>query len=531
MANEWTWEIFGMSPNQWNVFKFLLIEFVVSVLIHKGYLDLLRSRVRDSLERNQFITLWSTKLGRLTPFEHIWWTTSCSCQVRGCDSCRMRRPRLLLIALNLSLLSLILLTEFGSGAEQRIVNDKLKGFGYRSEEKARSTHLETLSLRNLKAVHPDASCVVHTSNSSSIRPFDSEGRCPTDMEAKNETVSLDEACATITQGVLIKKACNTNSTFEFFGANRTFGFSRFLMRLKLTKDLTGHYIHGEVQRQFIPRAKFAALVEGFVTSAEVTQTDRNYTATLERRSMVCIVTWPQNTKEDEQKGNEKFGWTPQSCYVQHNGVEALFEVSTLKKTHRQWPLAWEKFDSLQQRKRRELTVGDTIPVRVAQESLIMRKIGQTKPVGTIVLLNMAEQKQIRNNVRKLKSSIRDRLLGTMTDDVVIRVLGFTEQIGEYEYSFRRQDRGQVAVVNVLFLAPMGLLLSFVIVLFTYSLLVDQSTLPFPLTYEEALDMNRVMFLKDRCERRTRNHASFRLASRYDHVDRVGVPPSLGFTEY
>lgn len=472
--------MFGMTPNQWNVFKFLIIEFVVSVLIHKGYFDLLRTRVRVALERSKCITLWTTSLGRLTPFEYIWWPTSCSDSVNGCRPCRMRAPRFLLIALNIGLLGLILLTEFGSGAEQRFVDDKLEGFGLRSESYARSTHLDLTDMDQLAAVHPDPSCITHTSNSTTIKAFDREGRCPDNMFAKNESVSLDGACAMTTDGSLIKRACNASKIFQLLGSNETYGFLRFMMKYKKTK--IKNVVHGRVQRKFIPGVKFAVEAEGFIYSGVVFRPDSKLPVTLKKRNMTCLLTTMKNIDEE---------LTARSCYVQHDGEELLFEVNRILEEHSK-------------------EAKEMIPVRINMDTIIVREIRQNrKPPGVLVLLHMAEQSEIRKSLKKVQSSIKNRILGQMADDIVVQMLGFTERIGNYEYSFRRRELTQVAVIDVLFLAPMGVLLIFVIALFSVPLLSERSKLPFPMTYEEALDENRSLFLRKDCVRCTCNHESFR----------------------
>ena len=490
MLDKWTLHVFGMTPNQWNVFKFLIIEFVVSVLVHKAYFDLLRTRVRVALERSKCITLWTTTLGRLTPFEYIWWPTSCSDSVNGCRPCRMRAPRFLLIALNIGLLSLILLTELGSGAEQRFVNDKLKGFGSRSESFARSTHLDVTDMDQLTAVHPDPSCVTHTSNSTTIKAFDAEGRCPDNMVAKNESVLLNGACAMITDGFLIKRACNASKIFQLFGSNRPYGFSRFMIKYKRTK--TKPFVHGRVQRKFIPNVTDAVETEGFLDSGVVLRPSSNGTVvvpvTTKKQKMTCLLTRTKNKQE---------GWTARSCYMQYDGEELFFAVSGIRRKHRK-------------------EAKNLIPIRIQPDTIIVRKMGHNRrPPGVLVLLHMVEQSKIRKSVKRVQSSIKNRILGQMTDDIVVQILGFTERIGNYEYSFRRREQTQVAVIDVLFLAPMGVLLILVVVIFSVSLLSERSKLPFPITYDEAFDENRSLFLKKDCVRCTCNHESFRHLKPYE----------------
>ena len=157
MAEEWRLEVWGITPYTWNVFKFLLVELVVSVLIRKGYLELLRGRVQSALEESKCMTLWSTTLGR---------------------------------------------------AEPRTINDSRQVFGIRSEEKARSTLLPNTELGKLKAIHPDPSCVKHDTNSTIIMAFDENGACPPSSKSAHESVSLRNSCAMDTRGILIKNECH-----------------------------------------------------------------------------------------------------------------------------------------------------------------------------------------------------------------------------------------------------------------------------------------------------------------------------------
>ena len=409
----------------------------------------------------------------------------------------MRTPRFLLIALNIGLLMLILLTEFGSGAEQRFVDDKLAGFGSRSESYARSTHLDLNDMYKLTTVHPDPSCVTHTSNSTTIKAFDAEGRCPDNMYAKNESVLLNGACAMITDGLLIKRACNASKIFQLFGFNRQYNFFQFIIKYKKTKSK--RLVEPRVRRKFIFDRVDAFETEGFIDSGELNAFSSNpgfgVPVTLKKQKMTCLLT---------RMKSKQGGWIARSCYMQHDGEELFFGVSRI-------------IGKLRKEEK------NLIPIRIQEDTIIVRKMGQNrKPPGVLVLLHMAEQLRIRKLLlNRVRSSIKNRILGQMTDDIVVQILGFTERIGNYEYLFRRRELTQVAVIDVLFLAPMGVLLVLVVAIFSVSLVSERSKLPFPITYEEALDENRSLFLKKDCLRCACNHESFRHLKQYER-DNAGL---------
>eukprot|EP00171_Calliarthron_tuberculosum_P008399 IDg8399t1 len=112
--------VFGLSPNLWNVIKFLIIELFFSVLIRNTYIEFLRTRVQRALDSGRYVTLVSTKAGRLTPYEFIWWSGFDANYAKG----KQRAPKLVLLALNFFLLALVLCAEFGSGSTRRWTSNK-----------------------------------------------------------------------------------------------------------------------------------------------------------------------------------------------------------------------------------------------------------------------------------------------------------------------------------------------------------------------------------------------------------------------
>ncbi len=79
-----------------------------------------------------------------------------------------------------------------------------------------------------------------------------------------------------------------------------------------------------MQREFIPDVKWAAEAEGTVTVAEVVKSCDIVTVPLDKRNMICILTWPKDTARNRPRGIRSFGWWRRSCYLQHNVIEAFF---------------------------------------------------------------------------------------------------------------------------------------------------------------------------------------------------------------
>ena len=228
-----------------------------------------------------------------------------------------------------------------------------------------------------------------------------------------------------------------------------------------------------------------------------------------------IVTWPKDTARNRTRGIPTFVRQPRSCYLQYNGIEAFFEVRKFVDAAGQW------VDSMKQLDRNDLSVGDTIPINIRENTLIMRQAGKSgqRPDSTI-FLHIVQQSEMRRSLKRIRTNTKDGVLGKLTDDLVVRALGFTERIRNYEYFFQGEDDTQVATVNIYYLLLMVILLAFIIVLFFFSLSSTPSFSPLPLTYDEAFDEVHNLFVKNRCERRRHSKASFRLVSQSGEGGRI-----------
>ncbi len=191
--------VFGLSPNVWNVLKFLILEIFISVFIRCTYIKLLRSLAQRSFNDGRYISFVSTEFGRLTPYDFMWWSS------RDADttSSKHRLPKVILFVLNIVLLGLAITAEFGSGSTFAKIRDVKRGFGRKSEELSRNITIPMGKYIALKSFVPDPSCVSDSPDGGRIiQAMDEKGHCSNKVSS-NEGVHI-RGCAT-QPGMIVKK--------------------------------------------------------------------------------------------------------------------------------------------------------------------------------------------------------------------------------------------------------------------------------------------------------------------------------------
>lgn len=451
----------------------------------------LRARVASYLEEKRCIALVSTSFGRLTPYEHVWWSHRCS---GPCTAKPGAVPRLLLFALNLFLLMLILLAEFGSGTSAKDSITPQFGFGALSEAYSRNRSINLDRLMANPVVIPPPSCSFTRDGKRFLKTLTLDGTCQ--LENSDNAPWEIDACTGMNAltGNLIDKVCDRKAVFEAFGAKP---FRAHMRKFFISLEVEDRQFLSEQLRRSLPRtADLGVFVDGIARGGFISMKKSRYRS-LRTRKMRCFMTWMKSPKV----------WILRSCYSWHNGTEIIFGTPPrLIKGKLKSRVTREKYPDVY----KKVILKRTFPISPIEESIIMRKMADsTLPPPDSVLLAVAEQQRARSAVLELESSSNDQLLRILTDDIVARLLGLVgAHIGDYKINFRSKDARQVATINLYFVIPIALLLLLVLIQFAMTFHYDGIN-NFPHTYEEALDRSKLSYTKRDCIRSHHGAVSFR----------------------
>ncbi len=457
-----------LSPNLWNVLKFLLFEFIISVLIRGSYIQLLRTSGTRSFNDNHEVSIVVTRLGRLTPYEFMWWKV-------GDPKRGSLVPKLILISLNVLLLGLALTAEFGSGSAPKIRIVKGHCYGRRSEL---LTRRQSLSLRQYIATNsvvPEDGCIHQNKTGRYLMPTYRNGTCVTSFRDEQSEAILIRGCST-TAGKIITSMCSMKDLHELFGttAVRSAGWDKILPRLKVSSVEPLPY--SLVEPLFTKSAPVRALVRGMVRDAVVVLGNEIKTLKTEPRELIC---YARTTKKNI--------WIPFSCYFMHDGVEVLYAVyHKYKGEMRSIQINYTTSEG------NTTKPGDILLTAPVPEEIIVRPISeQNQPVHRGALLYVTEVRGLRGRIRQLSSNIGVTLEKLLIDDFVIRLYGFMDKTGGFSCIEKVKTSSQVATVDLLFIGP--------IVLFTVLSALQQllsmrerPTETLPCSIEDAVNPHNVL---------------------------------------
>ena len=419
-----------LSPNLWNVLKFLLFEFIISVLIRGSYIQLLRTSGTRSFNDNHEVSLVVTRLGRLTPYEFVWWKAG--------DSRRESLvPKLILISLNMMLLALALTAEFGSGSAPYVRSVKDRCYGRRSELLTRRQSLSLGQYIELNSVMPEDGCIHQNDTGRYLMPTYPNGTCVSSFRNEQSEAILIRGCSTMT-GKIMTSMCRAKEQHELFGttAVRSAGWDKILPRLKVSSVEPLPY--SLVQPIFTKSAPIRALVRGMVQDAVVVHGNKTRTEKTESRELIC---YARTTKKNI--------WIPFSCYFVHGNVEVLYAVyHKYKGEMRSIQINYTTS------KGNTTKPGDILLTAPIPEEIITRPMAdKSLPVHRGALLYVTEVRGLRGRIRQLSSNIGVTLEKLIVDDFVIRLYGFMDKTGGFSCTHKVEASGQVATVNFLFIVP------------------------------------------------------------------------------
>ncbi len=480
----------SITPNLWNVFKFLLFEFIISVLIRGSYIELLRTVGSRSYNASRPVSLVVTRLGRLTPYEFVWWQTEDPGR-------RLIAPKLLLVTLNVLLLSLTLVAEFGSGSVENWKLEDSSCYGRRSELQTRKPLASLEKYLAVKSVLPQVDCMHKNRTGRYLMPIERNGWCT--IRFRNDQPEAIRVAGCSTQpGKILNETCSEKYVHDLLGtaAVRNAGWKRVFPRLNITSV---EVLHPKIVRPIFTKTSRRVLVHGEVRDAVVVYGNEGILVNTKPRQMHCYMKHYNKNSWDAQF------WTPRSCYFVHNGTEVLYAVN-------------HRYEGDMLRAQIALTSAKTVHVKKGDLALVAPREGQliARPMGTEnhmvhrgILLFVAELLGPRRMISTISSNVRLTMEQNIVDDVTVRLYGFMDGLGQYRYKRKQETGNQVATVNLLFVLPIFLLLFLSMIQQLFCMLRrPRETLP--CSIEEAVDPENILRFSSgsRCIDRTDRTLTF-----------------------
>ncbi len=462
-----------ISPNLWNVLKFLLFEFIISVLIRGSYIQLLRTVGSRSFNDNNAVSIVVTRLGRLTPYEFVWWKVEDS-------RTGTLIPKLVLISLNAFLLVLATMAEFGSGsaANMRIVKGHF--YGRRSELLTRRQSLSLEQYIAMNSVMPEDGCIHQNNTGRYLMPTYPNGTCVTSIRNEQTEGIYISGCSTL-PGKIITRECSMKEQHELFGTTAVgnTGWDRVLPRLTISSVEPLPY--SLVQPLFFNRFPIRALVRGMVHDALVVRGNKTEEVKTEARELMCYA----RTKVKKQ--HNVTIWSPHSCYFVNDGVEVLYAV------HHKYEDDLQIIQINHTTSKGNVTKpGDILLTAPIPEQIIARNMSDKNwMMHRGALLYISEVLGLRTRMHRLSSNIRINLEKHVVDDIVIRLYGFMNETGGFSCTHKVEASGQVATVNILFIGPIFLLIALAAVQQILSMR-KRPTQVAPCSIEEAVNPNNIL---------------------------------------
>ncbi len=480
----------SITPNLWNVLKFLLFEFIISVLIRGSYIELLRTLGSRSFDSSRAVSLVVTRLGRLTPYEFVWWQTENPGR-------RLIAPKLLLVALNLLLLGLTLTAEFGSGSIASWKMEKSFCYGRRSELLTRKPLVSLEKYLSVKSVLPQADCTHNNRTGRYLMPIEPNGSCTIGFR-DNQPEAIRVVGCTTQAGKIMNEACTEKQVHELLGtaAVGRAGWERVFPRLNITLV---EVLHPKTVKPIFSKTFHRVLVRGVVSDAVVVYGKKRKLVNTKSREMHCYM---KHYKVESK--NAEF-WTPRSCYFVHNGTEVLYGVN-----HRYRGDIRRAQIALTTAKEIRVKKGDIALVAPLEGQLIARPMGdENYVVHRGILLFVAELLGVRREVSTISSNVRLTVEKDIVDDVIVRLYGFMDGLGRYSYNHRKETGNQVATVDSLFVLPIVILLILSVIQQLWCMQKrPRETLP--CSIEEAVDPESILRFSSgsRCVDRTGRTLTF-----------------------
>ncbi len=462
-----------VSPNLWNVLKFLLFEFIISVLIRGSYIQLLRTVGSRSFNGNHAVSIVGTRLGRLTPYEFVWWKV-------GNSRTGTLIPKLFLVSLNVFLLALALMAEFGSGstADVRIV----KGYCYgrRSELLTRRQSLSLEQYIALNSVMPEDGCVHQNTTGRYLMPTYPNRTCPASYRDEQSEGILIRGCSTL-PGKIITRVCSMKEQHELFGTTAVGSaeWDTILPRFKVSSVEPLPY--SLVQPLFYKRTPIRALVRGMVHDAVVVRGNETTTVKTEPRELTCYA------RTKNMKEHNVTIWSPYSCYFVHDGMEVLYAV------HHKYKDEMQIIQINHTTSKGNTTKpGDILLTAPIPKQIIVRPMADKNwATHRGALLYISEVLSLRTRMHRLSSNIRIDLEKHVVDDIVVRLYGFMNETGGFSCTHKAEASGQVAIINFWFIGPIALLVALALLQQILSMR-ERPTEVLPCSIEEAVNPNNIL---------------------------------------
>lgn len=480
--------------------KFLLFEFIISVLIRGSYVELLRTVGSRSFNGSRAVSLVVTRLGRLTPYEFVWWQTNNPGR-------RLLAPKLLLLALNLFLLGLTLTAEFGSGSVEGSKIEQSYCYGRRSEILTREPIVSLERYLSVKSVLPPGDCV-HTNKSGIfLMPLESTQHslnsnqpnfhCTTGFRDEQPEAIEVRGCST-QPGKILTKLCTEEDVHQLFGTKAVgnAGWERVFPRLNIS---TIEVLDPKTVLPIFSKTFHRVLVRGVVRDAVILNGNDRKVVNTQPREMHCYM------KHYEVESLSAKFWTPRSCYFVHDGIEVLYGVNhRFRGGIRRAQIAFTTAKKIRMNR------GEIALVSPLTEQIIARPMAnENLVVHRGLLLFVAELLGVRREVSTISSNVRLTVEKDIVDDVVVRLFGFMDGLGRYSYKHRTETGDQVATVDLLFVVPICLLLFLSMVQQIWCMQKRPSE-TLPCSIEEAVDPESVLRFSSgsRCIDRTGKTLTF-----------------------
>ncbi len=176
-------------------------------------------------------------------------------------------------------------------------------------------------------------------------------------------------------------------------------------------------------------------------------------------------------------------YIPMSCYVLEGDTETIF-ASNRRFRDVYGKIVYEYTSS--HNSSGKISLGDTVVLSPMGGTMIIRKgIAHGKLLHIGAILYVSELRETRKSISLLSSTVRNSLNGHISDDIIARLLGFMENIGEYSYGAVTQGTAPVASVNIFFLVPLCLMLLLSVAQGALSMR-SRSVKTVPCSFEEAV---------------------------------------------